>query len=77
MAMKRNVQYLQRITSFGLTFSPQGTNECTGYSDANCGGDVEDCKSMSGFLFQVSGCAVSWWSNKQSCMALYCWGRIH
>ena len=60
-------------SSSRLTFSPQGTDECTGYSDADRGGDVEDCKSISGYLLQVSGYAVSWWSMEAVvCDSLYC-----
>ena len=31
---------------------------------------VDDRKSMSGYLFQIRGAAVSWRSKKQNCVAL-------
>ena len=34
------------------------------------GGDVDDRKSTSGYLFQVNGSAISWKSKKQTCVAL-------
>ena len=45
-------------------------NECTSYSDADWGGDVDDRKSTSGYLLQISGTAVSWRSKKQAYVAL-------
>ena len=33
-------------------------------------GDTDDRKSISGYLFQLSGAAVSWSSKKQTCVAL-------
>ena len=55
--------------NFGLLFSDDGSS-CVGYSDADWGGDVGDRKSTSGYLFQIGGTAVSWKSNKQTCVAL-------
>ena len=33
-------------------------------------GDTDDRKSTSGYVFQISGAAISWRSKKQSCVAL-------
>ena len=41
-----------------------------GYSDADWAGDLGDRKSTSGYLYQISGGAVTWRSKKQSCVAL-------
>ena len=54
IAVKRIMQHLQ---GFGLLYSKDGTNDCIGYSDADWGGDVDDLKSTSGYLFQISGTA--------------------
>ena len=41
-----------------------------GYSDADWAGDLDDRRSTSGYLFKLSGVAVSWRSKKQSCVEL-------
>ena len=46
------------------------TDTLIGYSDADWAGDVNDRKSTSGYLFMMSGAAVSWKSRKQTCVAL-------
>ena len=48
----------------------KGSTDCTGFSDVDWVGDINDCKSTSGHLFQVGGAPVSWKSRKQSCAAL-------
>ena len=48
----------------------KGSQECICYSDAGWAGDVNDRKSTSGNLFQISGGAVTWSSKKQSCVVL-------
>ena len=46
------------------------TEALTGYTDADWGGDCNDYKSTTGYLFQIGGTAVTWKSKKQSCVAL-------
>lgn len=41
-----------------------------GYSDANWATDVNDRKSVSGYLILCGGNPVAWFSKKQSCVAL-------
>ena len=41
-----------------------------GFSDADWGGDLDDRKSTSGYVFQIGGTAISWRSKKQACVAL-------
>lgn len=41
-----------------------------GYSDADWGGDLDECKSTSEYAFLLAEGAVSWSSKKQSCLAL-------
>ena len=45
-------------------------NNLIGFSDADWGGYVEDCKSISGYCFEIGGTIVSRRSKKQSCVAL-------
>ena len=69
-AVKRIMRYLRGTTDLGLIFTPQGSNDCVGFSDADWAGDLDDRKSTSGYMFQIGGTAVSWRSKKQTTVAL-------
>ena len=68
-AVKTIFRYLKGTDSFGLLFS-NDSSLCVGYSDADWAGDCSDRRSMSGYIFTMDACAVSWRSKKQSCVAL-------
>ena len=55
---------------YGVCYTRKSSKECIGYSDADWAGDLGDRKSTSGYLFQISGGAVTWRSKKQSCVVL-------
>ena len=40
------------------------------YSDADWGGDLDQRKSTSGYVFLLNKGAISWCSKKQTCIAL-------
>ncbi len=69
-AVKRIMRYLKGTLHFGLLYSKGSSRECIGYSDVDWAGDLDDRKSTSGYIFQISGAAVSWRSKKQTCVAL-------
>ena len=69
-AVKRVFRYLRGTISLGIHYTCKGQDRLVGYSDADWGGDINDRKSTSGYMFQVSGGAVSWRSKKQRCVAL-------
>lgn len=69
-AVKRIFRYLKGTLNYGLLFSKEGSADCVGFSDADWGGDHDDRKSTSGYLFQLSGAAISWRSKKQTSVAL-------
>ena len=69
-AVKRIMRYLKGTLSLGLLYRKDGSSDCVGYCDADWAGDMDDRKSTSGYMFQISGAAISWRSKKQPCVAL-------
>ncbi len=69
-AVKRIMRYLNGTLDLGLLYHKEESKECVGFSDADWAGDQDDRRSMSGYMFQISGAAVSWRSKKQSCVTL-------
>ena len=69
-AVKRIMRYLKGTSDLGLIFKPQDKCDCAGFSDADWGGDLDDRKSTSGYVFQIGGGTVSWRSKKQTSVAL-------
>ena len=71
-ALDRVFRYLRATSDLKLVFQ-QGTTKgtrLTSYVDADWASDVNDRKSTSGFVFKLSGGAVSWSSKKQPSVAL-------
>ena len=69
-AVKRILRYLKGSLNFGLVYTKCLSKECIGYSDADWGGDYDDHKSTSGYMFQIGETAISWRGKKQTCVAL-------
>ena len=69
-AVKRIMRYLKGTINVGILYNLKDQKDLIGYSDADWAGDINDRKSTSGYVFQISGGAVSWRSKKQSCVAL-------
>ena len=71
LAVKRIYRYLKGTKNYGILYCNDGScHECVAYSDADWGGDISDRKSTLGYMFQISGAAVSWRSKKRTCVAL-------
>ena len=69
--MKRIFRYLRGTIHLGLLYGKASeTSDLIGYSDSDWGGDSNDYKSTTGYLFQIAGTAVTWKSKKLSCVAL-------
>lgn len=64
------MHYLKGFLFLGLLKRKDGSSDCTGYCDADWAGDMDDRKSTSGHMFQISGAAISWRSKKQPFVAL-------
>lgn len=52
-----------------LEFKAESDEIVVGYADADWASDTTDRKSVSGFIFKVFGCTVSWSSRKQQTVA--------
>ena len=70
IAVKQIMHYLKGTLCLGLLYRKDGSSDCVGYSDADWAGDTDDCKSMSGYMFQISGAVIAWKSKKQTCVVL-------
>jgi hypothetical protein len=67
-AVKRVMRYLQGTKELCLTYS--SSIDVLGYTDADWGGDQDNRRSTSGYLFKIGDGAISWSSKKQRTVAL-------
>ncbi|KAF3650371.1 putative protein-like [Capsicum annuum] len=68
MAMKTVLGYLKYTQNYALHYNKYPA-VLEGYSDANWITGSNEVKSTSGYVFTISGGAVSWKSSKQTCIA--------
>ena len=68
-AVKRIFRYLKGSRDIKMCFN-KSANACYGFSDSDWGGDIDDRKSTSGYVFKVGDSVVSWCSKKQPTVAL-------
>ncbi len=69
-AVKRIFKYLQGTQNFGLWYPRDTDLTLHAYTDADWAGSVDDRKSTSGGAFYMGSRLVSWFSKKQSSIAL-------
>jgi transposase InsO family protein len=69
-AARHVLRYLKFTRHWRITYGNAKTMEIRGYADANWGGDKNDRKSTTGYVFIINNGAVSWTSHKQSTVAL-------
>ena len=67
--VKRILKYLKGTKNYCLKYIKSG-DVLTGYVDADWANDKCDRKSYTGFVFVLSGTAISWESRKQRTVAL-------
>ena len=67
-AVKMILKYLRRTKDIFLIYGG-GELKLEGYTDSSFQSDVDDSKSMSGYIFNLNGGAVSWKSSKQETTA--------
>jgi hypothetical protein len=65
----RIIQYLKKTRLTGITFNKKNTTQIHGFCDADWAGDADDNKSTTGWIFLLSGAAISWQSKKQKSTA--------
>jgi len=68
-AVNRIMCYL-RVTTDLVLCNQGGDLKLRGYSNVDWGGDQDEFRSTSGYVFTLSGRAISWCSKKQDCIAL-------
>ena len=68
-AVKRILRYLKGTAHYSLCYEGNDL-QLKGYTDADWGGDLDERKSTSGYIFLLNNGAISWSSKKQSCIAL-------
>lgn len=69
-AVKRIFRYLRGTTNLKLCFSSFQAGDMHGFSDADWASDVDKRRSCTGYIFKLSGAAISWKSKRQSTTAL-------
>ena len=63
MAVKRILRYLKGTSDYMLCYQGKKDLRLIGYSDADWGGDVDQCKSTSGYAFLLNDSAILWSRN--------------
>ena len=58
--VKKALRYLQGTKGLMLTYRRSDSLQVEGYSDSDFAGDIDDRKSMSGYVFTLTGGAISW-----------------
>ena len=70
MAVKRILRYLKETSDYMLCYQGKKDLQLIGYSDADWGGDIDQSKSTSRYVFLLNDSAILWSSKKQSYVAL-------
>ncbi|XP_030924682.1 secreted RxLR effector protein 161-like [Quercus lobata] len=69
-AAKKVLRYIKGTLDFGLLYSYNNDAALYGYSDSDWGGDQDERKSTTGYVFYLGSTAFTWMSKKQSTVAL-------
>lgn len=69
-AVKRIFRYLRGTINYKLRYSFQAENKMIAYSDADWASDIDKRRSCTGYVFKLSGAAISWKSTRQNTVAL-------
>ena len=69
-ALKQVMRYLRETISLGLAYTQSTSLKLTGFSDASLNVDIDDGKSIAGYVFYLNRCPISWCSCKKEIVAL-------
>jgi hypothetical protein len=69
-AAKHVLRYIKSTLNYGIVFLSSGNDSLLGHCDADWAGDVDTRRSTTGYVFTLSGGAVSWASRRQQTIAL-------
>jgi len=69
-AAKRILHYVKGTIDFGILYPSSSEFKLVGYSDSDWGGDVDDRKSTTGFIFYLGSLAFTRSSKKQPIVML-------
>lgn len=69
-AAKRILRYVAGTQNFGLWYTANSDFKLKGFTDSDWANSLEDRRSISGQIFFLGSCAVSWSSKKQPTAAL-------
>ena len=67
---KHVIRYLHGTIGYGLRYSADSDMQLVGYTDSDWAGSVKDRKSTSGCCFSLGFVVISWFSKKQTSVAL-------
>jgi hypothetical protein len=70
MAAKRILRYVKGTLELGILYKKGEQIDLIAYSDSDYGGDIDDRKSTSGYVFMLGSGAVAWSSRKQPIVTL-------
>ena len=70
IAAKHILRYLRGIVNYGIKYDVNQNINVEGYDDSYWAGSAINRKSTSRCCFSMGSSVISWFSRKQSCMAL-------
>ena len=70
IAAKHILRYLKATVDYGIKYETNQKISLEGYVDLDWAGSILDMKRTSGCCFSMGSGVISWFSRKQSCVAL-------